>query len=560
MSTKNKRILIGLIILAAILIGALITNKSNPKKKTANNVNTYSNWSKKYELDSKEPYGLYHWNQLLKSHLNKNKTIQTIDYLYSIDSISTETHPTFVFIGDEFSLFQEEIDSILSRVEKGAILLLSHEIADDKFQRVLFDSSRYSFYYDSISTITDDQQFYRFTAKNQGMTVAKMWKAYADIYVNDPSQYQEEHYLKNLTATFSMNYGKGKIYSNLMPELFTNYQILSQDGLKHAQSWLKFIPKDQPVFWLEMGRYATPSYDFDYDDEPSPGYLDYILQHDRRIMAVALLLVGILLFVLFRGKRMQPYVPYRAPKRNMTLVFAETIASIYYNKRIPFLMMRIQREHFYQVILKHYKIDLTKEVEDKDFHYLAEKTAIDKEFLVRFIQNLKAFNETNTTEVDLTETREKLLYFYQKARLISKRTHAKLATREHVLYRNEATSVGILVFGALFAIYGVYLLTHAVGLGVVFWIAGFIPLIVGIMRFSKPFISWKEKQLRIHPLVGNVMEFNLEELTDLQINKKTITLYFENSQVVVPLYELNQKAIEQLRLLAESHNKLQQYE
>jgi hypothetical protein len=62
----------------------------------------------------------------------------------------------------------------------------------------------------------------------------------------------------------------------------------------------------------------------------SPMY--YILSSKHLKWAYYMALIGVLFFVIFKGKRDQRFIPIITPLKNQTLAFTRTIANMYYEK------------------------------------------------------------------------------------------------------------------------------------------------------------------------------------------------------------------------------------
>lgn len=564
MNRRFKTGLIALVVLITVLIvwmtsGSTEKNASNTAS-GAKNVTLYTNWDEQYLLSSKQPKGLYHWNALLTLQLNPAQFITTIDYLYSIDSIPQEVNPTFMFVGDYFALYDEETEAILERVSKGAKLFISQERMDGTMYQKLFRYIRTGFYYDATIAVATEKRTYNFTALHQTIPIAKKWSGYKDIELLDSMEFRQLSGYGSLTNSISISYGKGAIYLNTTPELFLNYQILTKDGYDYSKIWLNKIPKNEPVYWLELARYEPPVYDpwkeFNENKDRDNSYLQFIFQDKKRIIALSLLFFGVLLFIVFRAKRMQPLIPFLPKKRNMTLIFADTVTSIYFNQRDPFAMVKIQQANFYSIVQKHFHIDLSKEVTDREIESLAQKSNVNKESIKEILRKFNTLRGYNTSEFELTELRKLTLNFYRNAGLISSRVQEKLELKTYTVYRNEWISgLMILVGLGLFA-YGTYYLAHAIAIGVLLWPAGALPAILGMKRLMKPYLTWSNKEIRVSPLMGKEKVFNLEQLSSVYQKGNQVQLHFTTGVLRVNYHELNGIDSKQLKRFVETHNKL----
>lgn len=555
MNKRLKIILISLVVFVSIAISWF--SAGNKTKRQSLKSTTYTNWDDQYVLTSKNPKGLFHWNSVLKMRLNKNKEIGTIDYLYSIDSISKKINPSFIFVGDYFVLYQEEIDSLLSRVKNGAKLFISSEKIDGTFYRSLFEDVQLGFYYDTTITVATNIKTFNFVSLHQGFAVAKKWTGYKFTQMKDSLQFNSLSGYGNLMNSGVIKFGKGEIFLNTTPELFTNYQFLTTDGYNYSKTWLSQIPKDQPIYWLEIGRYKKTIVNHESEDEErNSSYLQFIFQDRYRNIAISLFFIGIILFILFRAKRMQPIIPILSKKPNMSLIFADTITSIYFNQRNPMVMTRIQKANFYSIIQKHFNVDLSKNLSERTIQLLAQKANVSSNEIVSIVNRLKKQSESNIDEKELLKTRKMILDFYKKSGIISTHIHEKLNKEVQELYRNEWYS-GLLILGGLgLILYGMHLLILSVGTGVLMWPIGLFFTILGIRFLMKPYIVWSKDEIRIKPIIGKEKVLILDKLSIAFQDDKKVLLRFENRDTTIHFSALNNTDVSRLKHFIGIYNKL----
>lgn len=563
MSRKLKIGLTAFVVLMTIVIVWLSSGNGKKQDNGKGNIpaTVYTNWDEQYVLAGKSPKGLYHWNTVLRLHLQPQKSISTIDYLYSIDTIPKETRPTFIFIGDHFALYEEEVNELLKRVEEGAKLFISSEKIDGSVYLPFFEDVRIGFYYDTAVTVATAEKSYNFTALHQALPIAKKWFGYKMATMQDSMEFKSLSGYGSLMNSGVIECGKGKIYLNTTPELFTNYQFLTTSGYEYSKIWLDEIPENQPVYWLELARYQVPEYNIreeylNKDKQRDDSYLQFIFQDRNRIIALSFLIFGLILFVVFRAKRMQPMVPFIPKKRNMTMIFADTITSIYFNQRNPYAMIRIQQSNFYGLIQKHFHIDLSKDITDREIESLAQKSNVSPEEINGILRKFKILKEYNTSEYELSELRKMILNFYRKSGIVSVRVQEKLEAKVYAIFRNEWISGLLILIGMALITYGTYYLTHAIATGVLLWPIGMIPIIIGMLRLMKPYISWSHGEIHIKPLLGAEKVFNLEQLTSVYQDEKGVQLHFGTTNLKVYYWELNRVDAGQFKRFVETHNKL----
>lgn len=206
------------------------------------------------------------------------------------------------------------------------------------------------------------------------------------------------------TNFIRLRFGQGDFLLHAFPFAFTNYYMLFRDNHEYAARALSCLPV-RDTFWDEYyktgkAQIRTP--------------LRYVLSQEPLRWAYYLSVAGMLLFVVFQGKRRQRVIPLRATKTNTSLEFVETVGRLYFqtgdhkklaHKKIAFFLEYL-RSRFY----------LNTDNRDEEFvRRVAEKSGIAVEALrATFvqIQNLQA--QPRVSEADLLGLNRALENFYHK--------------------------------------------------------------------------------------------------------------------------------------------------
>lgn len=522
-----------------------------------------SNWDEYYDLLSKDPNGLYFFNYFLKSKLDKGQEVSKIDHIYSLDTLSRKGNPSFVFIGDKFVLNTDEVDSILARVAMGSKLFLAQNNLDRQIYNELFDNVEISYYYNPSARVVTDQHDYLFYKVFQNDTIANKWKGFKNVLSHSLHEHKSLSKIGALENNIALQYGKGYIYISLNPELYVNYQLKGKEGFNYSKTWLNRFPENESVYWLELGRFKeTPVDDFDElfedgNDDRDDSYLQFIFQKKALVYAMILLLLGIFLYIGFRAKRTQPIVPYLEKKRNMTLAFTDTITSIYFADRNPYVLLNVQKRNFYEAIQKHFFVDLSKRREDKEIISLSQKSNIP---IAEISEMIRRYETTEVSTVDenyLIEQAKMQVSFYQRTGMISSRVQAKIEAKEFKLYRNIWISTVLLMGGLFTILLGFYYLVQAIGIGIILWPIGIIMLVIAVLRISKPLVEYNKNTLNYYKLAGKKKSFDLTDIHSIESSEKGAKLRFNGGAVLVVNYwELNQLDAKQFKRFVGIQNKL----
>ena len=523
-----------------------------------------SNWDEYYDLTSKDPNGLYFFNYFLKAKLNKGLEVSKIDHIYSLDTLSRKSNPSFVFIGDKFVLNPDEVDSILSRVKMGSKLFLAQNSLDKQIYNELFDNIAISYYYSPSVRVVTNQSDYLFYRVFQNDTIANKWKGFKNVLPHSLSEHTILSKIGGLENNIALQYGKGYVYISLNPELYVNYQLKGKAGFNYSKLWLNRFPETESVYWLELGRFKElpPEDDFEdfFDegnDERDDSYLQFIFQKKSLVYAMILLLAGIFIYIGFRAKRTQPVVPYLDKKKNMTLAFTDTITSIYFADRNPYVLLNVQKRNFYEAVQKHFFVDLAKRKEDKEIMTLSQKSNIP---VADIKEMIRLFETTEVSKVDenyLIDLAKMQVAFYQKTGMISSRVQAKIEAKEFKLYRNMWIST-ILLMGGLFTILlGFYYLVQSIGIGIVLWPIGTVLLVIAVLRISRPLVEYTKNELNYYKLLGKKKSFDLSDIYAIETSEKGVKFRFNGGAILVVNYwELNQLDAKQFKRFVGIQNKL----
>lgn len=143
-------------------------------------------------------------------------------------------------------------------------------------------------------------------------------------------------------------FGEGTIVLHLMPDVFTNYFMLDQENYTYTEAALRYIPDDEPIFWDNHYKNGKTI-------NTSPLYM--LFKNRYLKWAYYMLIIGVILWVFFEGKRKQRAIPIIKPLPNQTLAFTKTIAGMYLEKQDHKSIVLHQINHFMEYIREAYKME-----------------------------------------------------------------------------------------------------------------------------------------------------------------------------------------------------------
>lgn len=126
--------------------------------------------------------------------------------------------------------------------------------------------------------------------------------------------------------------GKGRVLLHANPLFFTNYHLIRPEARSYAEGVLSWLPKGD-IYWDEFSRrnisadraHATAQRRF---GQNSP--LAYIMAEPALAWAWYLLVIGALLWIIFRGRRRQRITPILPRNENSSYAYISAIARLHF--------------------------------------------------------------------------------------------------------------------------------------------------------------------------------------------------------------------------------------
>ena len=444
----NKQTKIGLVVFILAFVAMVVWLLGSPVSTVKNLRNPYvsENWDVQFKSNDKDPYGLFLFDQLLRAHVDSGKIIQPITDWIQLDSIlSKKQNVTMMFVGNRFGLQNREIDTILNRVKEGSDLFISYNDLTENLIERFFKSYEISYDYADSVTIFIQRNKFPMYYLYQNDTLAHEWKAFSAIQPID-SNYQSLSSFMEMSNFIRIKLGKGSILLHTNPEIFFNYQLKRTEGYRYTSFVLNNLSKEKAVYLLELGRLLDEEIMDDSAMDNAEGdaeradssYLKFILKSPAFMVALGLTFLGLILFMLFRAKRMQPIVPYLPKKKNMSLAFAETITSIYLAKQHPLGILQVQRKNFYDAVNKHFFIDISRREEDREreIRSLVEKSALPESEIRDLLFLFEPTAKSIINDQYIVEVAKKQRAFYLQTGMISFKMLERIENQAFTIQRN----------------------------------------------------------------------------------------------------------------------------
>ncbi|NDV44933.1 DUF4350 domain-containing protein [Flagellimonas sediminis] len=402
----DRRSKIVIVVFIVVMLGIIVTEIVRPKP---------INWRPSYTAVDKIPFGCYVlYNELptifpestietvqesVYDVLTERDTLQAANYLFIneyLDLDTQETHQLLDFVHQGNTVFIAAtgfgpelmdtlnigIDSDYSLQEGTAILDLTH----DAFVNRTYELSRgvFNSHFSSVdSTSTTILGHITYTRST---------------YLDDKPE--ETVTRPNFIKT---NFGKGQFLLSTTPQAYANYYMLKGNA-DYATSTFSYITDRELLYWDNYKKAGRVIID-------SP--MRFVLNQASLKWAYYLTILGILFFVLFKGKREQRIIPVVEPLKNSSVEFAKAVGSLYHQNKDYTDLIHKKINYFLADMRTQYHVD-TAQMNERTIQLLAAKSGKDLDQtkkLIEFIIRLK--NKSSHTEQDSIELNKKITAFKQ---------------------------------------------------------------------------------------------------------------------------------------------------
>lgn len=185
--------------------------------------------------------------------------------------------------------------------------------------------------------------------------------------------------------------GDGAVFVHSVPFIFTNYYMVDPVCHQYISHALSYLPV-QPVIW---------------DDHYKPANVDlqstvsFILDSPALRFGWILLMVTLVIFVLFDGKRKQRIIPPAEPNANTTLEFVQTVSRLYLGHADHQDIANKKIKYFLEYVRTRWMIN-TQELNEAFETRLAAKSGVPLHEVKELCQVIRGIQTADKKQVDGT--------------------------------------------------------------------------------------------------------------------------------------------------------------
>ena len=335
----NRTLKIYVFFLILLLAGIVYIDINRPKP---------INWSPTYSIKDKIPFGLYVFNNEIKSYFKNQKIekINTTSYEYLIDLYDYDTlvnnykiNGTAINISEYSDIDKQSVEELLIFVSRGNTAFLSSkelpmQLLDSLKVTTKLDYKFNDSIFNWVANKKLDSKKYKITEGLGNNYFSKIDTLNATVLGYQNGDSTRVNYIK-------VKYYDGEFLLHTQPAAFTNFHLLKGDHFEYAQKVLSYIPKNN-IFWFIKNQDGQAI---------SHSPMRYILKQPALKYAWYIFLIGTIIFIIFNAKRKQRIIPIKKPLPNTTVDFTKTIGNLYYqegdhdniiNKKIVYFLERIR--------------------------------------------------------------------------------------------------------------------------------------------------------------------------------------------------------------------------
>ncbi len=314
------------------------------------------NWFPSYASHDKIPYGSYVFHEILKRKTADGKLIENRIPPFELLMDSTLSG-TFFFVNDQVYFGEDESEKLLDFVSRGNALF----VASEKIESFLLDTLGLE-----TSIVDDEENFDNLHTFN--LSFPKLHAA--ENYPLEKSR--DNFYFSKLDSTavvlgttnfvkekdsinterpnfISVPFGEGKIYLLTFPEAFTNFFLLKDNNKNYTAGAISYVDFAKSVIFDNYHKNGKIYYN-------SP--LHVVLENFSLRWAYYLMLTGVLLYVIFQGKRKQRAIPIFESTKNQSIAFIRTIAYQFFTEKNHREIAKLKAVHFLKFVREQLLIDL----------------------------------------------------------------------------------------------------------------------------------------------------------------------------------------------------------
>ena len=365
------------------------------------------NWFPSYASHHKIPFGTFIFQEQLERLFDKDHIVDVDKAPFEYLKRNNDIKGTYIFINNNLSFGDAELDALLDWTTKGNTLFIASEQLGGNLHDTLnintsvisnFNNIKNHYQLQLKNTQLEQDSLYTFNKANYLYHFNEIDTLKAKVIgVIDNASEDALHIKKQHINIIKQAFGEGTIILSAFPQAFTNHFLLTAPNQNYTAGLLSYISPSETIYVDHHYKSGKTFY-------TSPLYI--MLNNQALKCAYYVMLIGVLFYVIFEGKRKQRAIPIVKPLRNQTLDFTRTIANMYYEKGEHKEMIKHKTNHLLEYIRVHFHLQ-TANLDETFITHLAARsnnTIEDTRALFKTIENLNNKTQINNIELERLNT------------------------------------------------------------------------------------------------------------------------------------------------------------
>jgi hypothetical protein len=375
-----------------VLIVYLIAQFNKPKP---------TDWSTTLSSNDKIPFGTYILYNRITDIFPGAKVKTFREPVYNVIADENIENGTYIIIGDDIDIDTNDYVQLKKYIEKGNDVFIAANTFSGELSKTLkvytendsASATRIGFINNQWKDNLYDVDKYSSNGYFADFDTAK-------AVVLGNNQYHHYNYIR-----FPM--GKGNLYLNANPQMFTNYSLLQDMGAAYSSIALSYVKNNKNLYWDQY-------YTLGREGAESP--MRVFLQNDSLRWAFYIAIFSLLVFVLYEMKSRQRIIPIIPPLNNTTVEFAGIVGQVYYEQRNNGNIAQKKAAYFLEHIRSTYNIRT--QVFDEEFiTTLSQKSGAKPELVKDLANQITHVNMTSQiSDNELIDLNRNIEQFYIQSR------------------------------------------------------------------------------------------------------------------------------------------------
>ncbi len=386
-------------VLGCLMLVYLVAQYNRPKP---------VDWSDTLDINDKIPFGTYVLYNRINDIFPGAKISTFREPVYNVINDHGIKHGTYIIICSSVNLNEYDYTKLKSYLKAGNDVFIAASYFGDEFRKNLGIETQVEFGNKNQVGIKFNNKYLDTTRLYGGE------KGIGDGYfkaIDTAKLVALGSNTQRHTNFVKYTWGKGNLYLNANPLMFTNFGILSGNNAGYASKALSVVKNDPNLIWDQyytLGR---------SDDESS---MRVFLRNPVLRWAFYIAFFGLMVFIVYEAKRRQRIIPVIEPLPNSTVEFVSVVGQVYYEKRDNANIARKKATYLLEYLRDNYRLK-TNNLDEEFIGTLSQKTGTPIDFIIDLINTINFISTRESiTDMELIRFNKLIEKFYSQNRYYGK--------------------------------------------------------------------------------------------------------------------------------------------